>query len=137
MTEAEEFDRQPTRIRTRRQKLIVALLAILPAVGTSLGASVAAYRAARNEAQAAASAVRQKTEQTSAQAKAATAVVDDKVRAGYQVTRADIEALKTRVARLERALRAAKMPVKTVAPAAPAPLPTTVEKAVEQVKEPK
>jgi hypothetical protein len=107
------------------------LPAIISSIVTAILSSILSYNSATNEGRAAAAAAKKTA--TVAVEKAA-ASVEDKAKAGYQVTRQDIELLKARMGRLERALRASKLPVKTAPPAAPAPLPTTLEKAVEQVK---
>jgi len=102
---------------------------------TAIVGAVMSYFAASSESERAAKLAAQSANRKAEQATVATAQVDDKVRSGYQVTRKDVEALKARIARLERALKAVKVPVPASAPSTP--LPTTVEKAVEQVREPK
>ena len=102
---------------------------------TAIVGAVISYFAASSEAETRAKMAAQSAQAKAEQATVATAQVDDKVRSGYQVTRKDVEALKVRIARLERALKSVKLPVPAAAPSAP--LPATVEKAVEQAREPK
>ena len=137
MTEptGDDFEREPTRLWSRRQKAILAVLAVLPAIAGSVGASVAAYRASKVDTQ----------------------VVKDKAESGYQVTREALEELRgqgrdaaAKVARLEAELRALRVSVRELGrrsavtvrvaapapspapPPAPAPLPTSLDKAAEQ-----
>jgi len=131
---ADEFERTPTTLWSRRTKAIVAVLAVLPTLAGSVGGAVASYRASRGDVQ----------------------VVKDKAESGYQVTREAVEELRGqgrdtagKVARLEAELRALRASVRElgrrssvtvrVAPAAPAvapppapaPLPTSLDKAAE------
>jgi hypothetical protein len=132
---ADEFDREPTRVWSRRQKAILAVLAVLPAIGGSVGGAVTAYRAAKTDSQ----------------------TVKNKAESGYQVTREALEELRgqgrdaaAKVARLEAELRALRTTVRELGkrssvtvrvsapapspapPPAPAPLPPSLDKAAEQ-----
>lgn len=107
------------------------LPAIISTIVTAILTSILSYNSATNEGRAAAAAAKKTA--TSA-VEVAAAKVEGKAKAGYEVTRADIELLKARLTRLERSLRASKLPVKTAPPTPAAPLPTTLEKAVEQVR---
>ena len=107
------------------------LPAIISSIVMGLASAILSVNSSSNEARSEAAAAKKAATTAVEQA---TAVVEVKAKAGYQVTRADVEALKARVGRLERAIRASKLPVRTAPPAAPDPLPTTLEKAVEQVR---
>ncbi len=128
-------DSHPAIEAIKRHWAVKVLLVILPAVVSS----IAAYSGASDDAEVQAKVVKDQAER-----------VEDKAESGYQVAVGELERLRAAVARLEGEVSALKRTVRAIgrkpsvsvavspaapsmaAPAAPAPLPATLDKALEQ-----